>query len=115
MGPYNPGAFRPVVASPAIRRQASHPTLGQTFDSLLSWGPVAGDLLRLSVHSLSAYLGYYVWHHSPKKSFPRYFGLGIGVLQTFGGICDLISLAQRATGTHPPEPACPPGIPLAKS
>lgn len=114
MVPYTPGPFRAVAASPAIRRQASHPALGQRFDQLLEWGAISGDVLRLTVHSLSAYLGYYVWLSAPKKSFPKYFGLGIGVLQTFGGICDLISLAQRATGTHPPENACPPGIPLGK-
>lgn len=114
MHPYNPGPFRAVAASPAIRRQASSAVLGQRFEQLLEWPAVSGDVLRLTVHSLSAYLGYYVWLTAPKGTFPKYFGLGLAILQTFGGICDLISLAQRATGTHPPENACPPGIPLSK-
>jgi hypothetical protein len=115
MQSWNPGAYRPaVVLSPTMRRQAPVAVLGQRFDELLSWGPVAGDILRLGAHTLAAYLGYYVWMTSPKKSFPRYLGLAMGVIQTFGAICDGISLGQRAAGTHPPEPACPPGIPIGK-
>lgn len=109
-----PVAFRPVVSSPTIRRQAQNKALGQTFDSLLSWGPVVGDALRLGAHGLASYIGFYVWLTAPKKSAARYLGLIMGLSQTFGAICDVISLGQRVAGTHPPEPACPPGIPLGK-
>jgi hypothetical protein len=112
---YNPGAFRPaVVISPTMRRQAPGSFLGQRFDQLLDWGPVAGDILRLIAHGMAGYLGYYVWLTAPKKSFPRYFGLAMGLVQTFGALCDVISLGQRAAGTHPPETECPPSIPLTK-
>lgn len=115
MVPFSPGAYRPaVVLSPTMRRQAQQYTLGQKFDELLNWGPVAGDALRLGAHSLAAYLGYYVWLTAPKKGAPRYIGLALGVIQTFGALCDVISLGQRVAGTHPPEPVCPPGIPLRK-
>lgn len=115
MLPYNPGTFRPVaVSSPTARRQVPGSALGQyvlaqRFDELFDWGPVAGDLLRLAAHGMAGYLGYYVWLTAPKKSFPRYFGLAMGVVQTFGALCDVISLVKRAAGTHPPEaPSTPP-------
>jgi hypothetical protein len=88
--------------------------LGQKFDELFDWGPVAGDILRLVAHGMAGYLGYYVWITGPKKSVPRYLGLVLGVVQTVGALTDVISLFKRATGTHPPETKCPPGIPLTK-
>lgn len=118
MLPYNPGTFRPVAVSfsPTVRRQvpSSISVLGQRFDELMDWGPVAGDFLRLVAHGMAGYLGYYVWLTAPKKSFPKYFGLAMGLIQTFGAICDVVSLVQRAAGTHPEEPKCPPEIPISK-
>lgn len=111
---FSPGTFRPAVVSPTRQRQVQEFRLGQTFDNLLNWGPVAGDALRLGAHSLAAYLGFYVWKTAPKKSFPKYLGLTLDLVQTFGAICDVISLGQRAAGTHPADPACPPGIPIGK-
>lgn len=103
---YAPVAYRPAVASPTIRRQAPNLapgslTLGQRFDELLNWSPVAGDLLRLSFHSATAALGLHVWLRD--KGFWRYFGLFLGIGQTVGAICDAISLGQRIAGTHPPD------------
>lgn len=115
MMPFNPGAFRPVaVSSPTARRQVPSSVLGQKFDEMMAWGPVAGDILRLIAHGMAGYLGYYVWLTAPKRSFPKYFGLAMGLVQTFGALCDVISLGQRAAGTHPPENECPPGIPIGK-
>lgn len=113
---FNPGAFRPAAgSSPLARRQVPrYYTLSQRFDQLFQWGPLAGDTLRLVAHGMAGYLGYYVWLTAPKKSFPKYFGLALGLVQTVGVLCDVISLVQRATGTHPPETECPPGIPLTK-
>lgn len=119
--PFRPAPFRlAVVTSPTTRRQVpgfglgrpigapQHFRMSQAFDKLFKWGPATGDILRLVAHSMAGYLGYYVWMTAPKKSFPRYFGLAMGVVQTFGALCDVISLAQRSMGTHPsegPEPA----------
>lgn len=98
---YAPVAYRPAVASPTIRRQAPILALGQRFDELLNWSPVAGDLLRLTFHSATAALGLHVWLRD--KGFWRYFGLFLGIGQTVGAICDAISIGQRIAGTHPPE------------
>lgn len=113
MVPYNPVPWRPVVTSPTIRRQGSmlgqsylgQSILGQTFDSLFGWGSAAGDAIRLTFHGATAVLGYHVWLRD--KGFFKYFGLLLAFGQTVGGICDAISLIQRATGTHPSQP--PPG------
>lgn len=103
---YAPPAFRPaVVASPTIRRQA--PSLGQTFDQYFSWSPAVGDGLRLIFHGATAFLGFRVWHRD--TGFWKWFGLFLAVGQTVGAICDVMSLVERAIGTHPPEP--PPAAP----
>lgn len=99
---YRPTAFRPAGSSPLFRRQAiSRATLGQTFDQLFSWSSATGDVVRLIFHGATAALGYHVWILD--KGFWKYFGLLLGVGQTVGAICDVISLGQRALGTHPPE------------
>lgn len=102
---YKPIAFRPTGSSPLFRRQAlsrsTRATLGQTFDQLFSWSSATGDMIRLLFHGATAALGYHVWIMD--KGFWKYFGLLLGVGQTVGAICDVISLGQRVLGTHPPE------------
>ncbi|SRR5579871_2215178 len=102
---YAPPAYRPAVASPTIRRQAQRFGLAQTFDQYFGWPPAAGDMVRLLFHGSTAVLGFHVWKSD--TGFFKWFGLLLGVGQTVGAICDLLSLIQRAAGTHPPEPAAP--------
>lgn len=97
---YRPALLRPAVTSPTIWRRAPY-VLGQTFDSLFEWGPVAGDTIRLLFHGATAALGYHVWLKD--RGFFKYFGLVLALGQTVGALCDVISLGQRYFGTHPPE------------
>lgn len=105
---FQPVAFRPAVALPTVRRQAlktstalGSPKIGQTFDSLFKWSGATGDLIRLAFHGTTAALGFHVWVGD--KGFWKYFGLFLGIGQTIGAICDVISLGKRVAGTHPPE------------
>lgn len=110
---YRPVSFRLAVAPPRVLRQepnhsislgsSSRYRIGESFDKLLGWGPAAGDAIRLAAHGMAAYLGYYVWLTAPKKSFPKYFGLAMALIQTYGAVCDVISMGKRVAGTHPPE------------
>lgn len=93
-------AYRPAVPSPTIRRQA-RPSLGQTFDQYFAWSPAVGDAVRLAFHGATAYLGFHVWQK--EKGFISAFGLFLALGQAIGAICDVISLVQRAAGTHPPD------------
>lgn len=107
MVPYTPMAFRPAVTLPTVRRQAlaRNYSIGQTFDGLFAWSGAVGDSIRLVFHGATAALGFHVW--ITDKGFWKYFGLLLGVGQTVGALCDLISVGQRITGTHPPEPGKP--------
>lgn len=99
---FQPVAYRPAVAPPRIWRQAPRKyALSQTFDGLFAWSGTTGDIIRLLFHGTTATLGYHVW--ITDKGFWKYFGLFLGLGQTVGFICDVISLGQRATGTHPVE------------
>lgn len=100
---YTPVAYRPAVTLPTVRRQAprKYPELGQRFEEILNWSPLAGDLLRIAFHSTTGVLGFYTWVNA--KGFWKYFGLILGLGQTVGAICDVISLGRRIAGTHPPE------------
>jgi|FLYN01.1.fsa_nt_gi hypothetical protein len=115
---YAPVALRPTVASPTARRvgpptwsptisvssrKGSSKSLGETFDQLFNWSGTTGDVIRLLFHGATAYLGYHVW--LTDRGFVKWFGLFLGMGQTVGAICDLVSLWKRATGTHPPEQA----------
>jgi hypothetical protein len=102
MVPYAPAAYRPAVASPAAIRRYGH-TLGLTFDAMFGWSPTVGDMLRLGFHGASAYVGFYLW--TTDRGFIKWFGLVFAVGQSVGAICDVVSLVQRATGTHPSEGA----------
>lgn len=104
MVPYTPVAFRPAVTLPTVRRQAPrmyYPALGQRFEDVLGWSGAAGDLLRTAFHTATAVLGFHIWVSD--KGFWKYFGLILGLGQTVGAICDVISLGKRIAGTHPPE------------
>lgn len=103
MVPYTPVAFRPAVALPTVRRQAPQRSfvLSQRFEDILGWSGIAGDLLRTAFHSTTAVLGFHVW--VTDKGFWKYFGLILGLGQTVGALCDIISLGKRLAGTHPPE------------
>src|SRR5688572_18629131 len=101
MLPFSPVAYRSAVTSPTIRRQAPAYSLGQTFDQMFSMSPAVGDGFRLIFHGATAVLGYRVWLKD--TGFFKYFGLFLALGQTVGAICDVISLAERALGTHPPE------------
>lgn len=107
---YKPVSFRLAVAPPRVLRQApktslglgrSSPVLGQRFEDVMGWSGYAGDGLRTIFHTATAVLGFHIW--ITDKGFWKYFGLLLGMGQTVGAICDVISLGKRITGTHPPE------------
>lgn len=101
MVPYRPPALRFPVGSRA---------LGQTFDQMFGWSPVAGDAFRLFFHTSTAYLGVSVGLTS-KSGFLRYFGWFLGLGQGIAAICDAASLVQRALGTHSSDRVPAPGAP----
>lgn len=108
---FKPVSYRLAVAPPRVLRQAprasvglglsSRPQLSQRFEDVLGWSGAAGDGLRTVFHTATAVLGFHIW--VVDKGFWKYFGLLLGVGQTVGAICDLISLGKRIAGTHPPE------------
>jgi hypothetical protein len=128
--PYAQAAFRPPAPSPAFgsesrflgqvplvlpqykpppffapleSRALGKPGLGQTFDEILNWSPVCGDLLRLTFHGGTAWLGTYVGlkETGAVKWIAWILGFGNGL----AAIADVISLIKRASGTHPPPKA----------
>lgn len=106
---YKPVSYRLAVAPPRVLRQAPRSVglgrpsyrLSQRFEDVLGWSGAAGDGLRTIFHTATAILGFHIW--ITDKGFWKYFGLLLGVGQTVGGICDLVSLGKRIAGTHPPE------------
>lgn len=98
---FRPVAFRPTVSSPTLGRYGQRFDLSQTFDQLFKWSSATGDTIRLLFHGSTAALGYRVW--LTDKGFFKWFGLALAVGQTVGAICDVVSLVQRAVGTHPKE------------
>lgn len=108
MVPYRPAPMRFPRGSRA---------LGQTFDQMFGWSPMAGDAFRLFFHTSTAYLGISVGLNS-KSGFLKYFGWFLGLGQGIAAMCDATSLLQRAIGTVPVEQAPAPGaqpIPAANS
>ena len=101
MGPYRPVAYRPSVSLRLAR--APHPALGQTFDQMLGWPPCAGDICRLVFHAGATVVGIHVG--VKESGFLSALGWVIGIGQGIAGLLDIVSLVQRAAGTHPPEPA----------
>jgi hypothetical protein len=105
-------AFRPYVPSPALGQRKA---VGQTFDEIIGWSPAAGDILRLTFHGIATYLGIWVGLNANKiktgnkttKTVTIALGWALAAGQGLGAIADVISLAKRATGTHPPEQPSP--------
>lgn len=80
-------------------------SLGQTFDEILHWNPAFGDLLRLTFHAGTGYLGTYVG--MKERGFISTLAWILGVGNGLAAIADAISLIKRAAGTHPPEKKSP--------
>ena len=100
---YRPVSYRLPHTPPRVVRQAPRASyqLSQTFDGVFGWPGYLGDSIRLIFHGTTAALGYHVW--VTEKGFWKYFGLFLGLGQTAGALCDLISVGKRISGTHPPE------------
>lgn len=97
---YIPAAVRPPVSPPRSGRHGF--ALGQPFEKYLGWSPAMGDVVRLIFHGATAALGIHVFLKD--TGFVKWFGLFLAAGQGVGAVLDLASLAQRAAGTHPPEP-----------
>lgn len=76
--------------------------MGQTFEQIVGWPGWAGDLLRLTFHSGTTFLGLHVGLES-KEGFIKYLAWVLAVGNGLAAIADVISLMKRAFGTHPPE------------
>lgn len=87
---------------PALRFPTGSRALGQTFDQMFGWSPVAGDAFRLFFHTSTAYLGVSVGL-SASSGFLKYFGWFLGLGQGVAALCDAASLLQRAIGNHPSD------------
>lgn len=94
----------PSVPRPSLGR--AHPELSQTFDQLMGWPAFMGDLLRLTFHGGTAYLGAYVG--LKEKGALMWIAWILGVGNGLAAVADVISLTQRVLGTHPPEWVPPP-------
>jgi hypothetical protein len=110
---YRQVAFRPYVHSPALGQKK---VMAQTFDSIMGWSPLAGDIIRLTFHGIATYLGIWVGLNGHKvkggNRTVRIATIGLGWAlaggQGLGAIADIVSLIKRATGTHPPDEPSPP-------
>lgn len=101
--------FKPYVPSPAL---GSRQELSQTFDQYLKFSPAMGDVLRLVFHGIAVYLGVWTGLNAKHirtgkttKTVTVALGWALAAGQGLGAIADVVSLVQRALGTHPPEPA----------
>ena len=77
---------RPIVVQPR--------TLGETFDQMLGFNPLLGDLIRLGGHSLATWVGLYAAFYAESR-WVKAAGWIIGIGQGLAGICDVISVGQR--------------------
>lgn len=102
---FEPAAYRPPVSSPRIG-QYGHPyyspLLGFTFDEKFKWTPLGGDFARLVGHAGCSWLGFYV--ATTGKGFITGVGWVLGFATAIAAICDAISVVQRLSGMHPPDP-----------
>lgn len=94
-------AFKPAGFAP----RGPSPTLGQTFDQMFHMTPATGDVIRLFFHGVTAYLGIHTG--LKEKGFLSFVGWFIGIGQGIGAVCDIVSLGQRAAGTHPTDGSNP--------
>lgn len=105
---YRPVNFQP----PAVRPAMGAKEMSQTFDQYLKFSPAMGDVLRLVFHGIAVYLGVFVGLNAKNiraskttKTVTVALGWALAAGQGLGAIADVISLVQRAAGTHPPEPS----------
>lgn len=82
--------------------------LNQTFEEVVGWPAWVGDVLRLSFHGGTTYLGIKVGL-AERSGFLKYFSWVLGVGNGLAAIADIISIGKRLTGTHPVTPKCIPG------
>lgn len=106
--------YRPINIQSSMARPAlgTNPRMAQTFDQYLHFSPAMGDVLRLVFHGIAVYLGVWTGLNAKHirtgkttKTVTVALGWALAAGQGLGAIADVISLAQRALGTHPPEPA----------
>lgn len=109
---YRVANFQPHAVRPALGAAK----VGQTFDEIVGWTPLMGDVLRLTFHGIATYLGIWVGLNINKvktgnkttKTVTGALGWALAAGQGLGAIADVVSLVKRATGTHPPEkPSAP--------
>lgn len=103
--------FKPYVPPPTLGKRE----LSQTFDQYLNFSPAMGDVLRLVFHGIATYLGVWVGLNAKHirtgkttKTVTVALGWALAGGQGLGAIADVVSLIQRAAGTHPPEPSSVP-------
>lgn len=96
---YPPAAYRPPAPTPRTGQYGGH-SLGQTFDDFLGLSPAMGDVVRLVGHGAATYVGLYVG--LKETGFISALGWLLGVGHGVASVLDVVSLAQRAAGTHPP-------------
>lgn len=97
---FEPLAYRPAAPPPALGRYGNK-FLSQPFESYLGLSTTAGDVIRLVFHGATAALGMRAFLSD--RGFFKWFGLVLGVGQGVGFVLDVVSLVERAVGTHPPE------------
>lgn len=86
---------RPLSLAQRVRPVYTHPkTLGETFDQMLGFSPMLGDLLRLGGHSLGSWVGVFAGLYAQSK-WMRAVGWIIGIGQGLAGVCDVVSIGQR--------------------
>lgn len=106
MIPYQPYGTTRTTRKPMSLAQRMKPvympvkTLGETFDEMLGFSPLLGDLLRLGGHGLGAWVGVYAGLYA-KSKWMRTVGWFIGVGQGLTGVCDIVSIAQRLFKSAP--------------
>jgi hypothetical protein len=104
--------YTPVNLNPVLMmRPLGQKKVGQTFDQYLHFTPAMGDVLRLVFHGIAVYLGVvvglnakYIKASKTTKTVTVALAWALAGGQGIGAIADVVSLAQRALGTHPPEP-----------
>lgn len=102
---WNPGPF----LNPRAGLEIGRAPLAQTFEEVAGWPGWCGDVLRLTFHSGTTYLGIAVGL-SQKSGFLKYFAWVLGVGNGLAAIADAISIGKRIAGTHPVT-TCPPCVP----
>lgn len=115
---FRPAASFPTVPPPAFGQESRflgripypaphhdlgrpNPHLSQTFDELLGWPPFMGDVLRLTFHGGTTYLGVRVGLQEKNKVISAIAWV-LGVGNGLAALADIVSLIKRAAGTHPP-------------